>query len=103
MSQNQRSTKSVSDALKDLGALFEQRNKEYGNDYLNFGDVMMTLFPNGLLLRTAKDFSRFAILTFMLAKTTRYTKNFHNGGHKDSLDDISVYSQMLQQLDGMGG
>jgi len=91
--------KSVPERLADLGKLYQSRNKTYDNDYMKFGVVMKAIFPNGLELHTAEEFNRYAIYMMAVAKLTRYANNFKNGGHADSLDDGSVYLQMLREFD----
>jgi hypothetical protein len=39
----------------------------------------------------------------MASKLARYANNFFTGGHADSLEDISVYAQMLREVDDKGG
>jgi hypothetical protein len=90
----------VPTALEKLADLYRERNKLYGNDYKRCGEAYAALFPNGLTLRTAEDFSRFVIFSLGYGKQIRYANNFTRGGHVDSLDDLSVYAQMLQELDG---
>ena len=80
---------------------FQSKNKEYGDGYRDFGKIMKAFFPEGLTLKTEKDFSRFAILNIEIAKTDRYCKNFEKGGHSDSLLDKSTYSDMLNEVDHM--
>ena len=91
--------KTVPEALRDLGELYRQRNKVYGNDYKYFGTVMAGMFPEGVMLKTATDFGRFALFMLVTMKINRYSKSFLTGGHADSLDDNSVYSQMLREYD----
>jgi len=91
--------KTPSDFLKEAAIVFENKNKEYGDSYKSFGKIMMAYFPNGVELKTKQDFTRFAMLNIMISKTDRYCKNFINGGHKDSLVDLSIYSTMLQEID----
>lgn len=91
--------KTVADRLRGAADLFEQRDKEYGSVYKDYGKLMVAYFPDGITLKTEDDFSRFGILNMILSKTNRYAANFKKGGHKDSLSDISVYSQMLSELD----
>jgi len=91
--------KTPADFLKEAAMVFENKNKEYGDSYKSFGKIMMAYFPNGVELKTEKDFTRFAMINIMIAKTDRYCKNFINGGHKDSLVDLSIYSTMLQEID----
>lgn len=85
--------------LRSQAELFKSRNAEYGDGYKEFGKIIMSLFPDGLKIENQKDASRLAILNIMIAKLDRYCKNFHKGGHKDSLSDISVYAAMLQEVD----
>ncbi len=85
--------------LKDAADLFEEKNAEYGAGYKEFGKIMMDLFPGGIEIKNQKDASRFAILNIMVAKLDRYCKNFHKGGHADSLKDLMVYDSMLQEVD----
>lgn len=85
--------------LEELGGLYRQRNKLYGDNYKRFGAVMVAMFPNGYAMNTVDDFNRFGIFVQMVAKMTRYAENFDRGGHLDSLNDLAVYSMMLQELD----
>ena len=85
--------------LRDAAGIYEQRSKIYGDNYKRFGAIMEILFPNGLTLILMEDHNRLAIFVQLVAKLTRYAENFARGGHKDSLDDIAVYSQMLSELD----
>ena len=94
-------TKSVPQALRDLGELYEERNKMYKNNYLNFGKQLVALFPDGLTLRTEEEFNRFALFMQLVHKLSRYAHSLLNGGHDDSLDDTSVYAQMLREYDGL--
>jgi hypothetical protein len=92
-------TTTVPKALRDLGKLYEERNKKYGDNYKLHGAVMRGLFPDGVELRTSDDFNRYSCVKEIATRLGRYSFNFHNGGHADSLNDISVYAQMLQELD----
>jgi|APFre7841882654_1041346.scaffolds.fasta_scaffold37101_2 hypothetical protein len=91
--------KSVPDLLRDAAALYEQRNQQYGDAYKRIGPIMMQLLSGGIVLKSADDFNRMAIFTLIVIKLARYAQNFSDNGHTDSLDDLSVYSQMLQELD----
>jgi hypothetical protein len=91
--------KSVPQALRDAAGIYEERNKLYGDNYKRHGEVMNALFPAGVELQDRADHNRFGILTQVVAKLTRYCENFAKGGHPDSLDDMTVYTQMLQELD----
>lgn len=85
--------------LSRLSDLHKTKNEEYGNGYLEFGKIFMGLFPNGVKLETESDFTRFGALNIMVSKLDRYCKNFTKGGHSDSLDDLSVYTAMLREID----
>lgn len=90
---------SVKDILQEAIKVYKLRNDEYGSSYKHFGKILSGYFPNGVKLNTEEDFARFGILTILLSKTDRYCKNFHRGGHEDSLLDIINYSSMLLELD----
>lgn len=89
----------VVELLQDAIDIRIERNAAYGGAYLQHGEVVKALFPDGLQLDTAEDHGRFAILDTIIGKVLRYCKNFHNEGHDDSLKDIGVYSNMLRHLD----
>lgn len=93
-------TKPVPETLRDLAKLYEQRNKVYGNNYKKFGNILFALFPDGLTFKDADDFNRLGVFVQLMSKLSRYTENFNKGGHADSLDDLAVYTMMLQELDG---
>lgn len=102
--EDKSTTKSpVPDMLRLLGDLYSERNKLYGDNYKFFGDVMMGLFPRGLTLKTRDDWNRLGVFIQAMSKATRYAQQFEKGGHADSLDDMSVYAQMLQELDATTG
>jgi hypothetical protein len=90
---------SVAQRLRNLADLYEERNAVYGDDYKRHGDIMMALFPEGLKLDTALDFNRYGIFKELVTKLSRYAAQWKQGGHYDSLNDKSVYAQMLQELD----
>lgn len=87
-------------SLEELARLYEERNRLYGSDYYEHGNLMMALFPpHGITLTDESEFVRYNLFKQMAAKLARYAKNFFKGGHKDSLKDIAVYSQMLVEID----
>lgn len=77
----------------------ESRDAEYGTAYKRHGPAIMGLFPEGVQLNSADDHSRFAILTLMFGKLTRYCGSFNRGGHEDSLTDLIAYTAMLKEVD----
>lgn len=88
----------VPDRLARLGDTYRDRNKSYGNNYKMFGKMMLGIFPDGVTLKSERDFTRFGVFVQMAAKFGRYGNSFKTG-HPDSLDDLSVYSQMLLEVD----
>jgi len=89
----------VTEELHKIAELFEERGKIYGEGYKLKGAVIDALFEKPIILSTAEDFNRFSILNYIVGKLVRYSNNFIDSGHDDSLDDISVYAQMLKELD----
>lgn len=80
-------------------ALYEERNKLYGDNYKRFGDIMKPLLNGQFIGTDPLTQNRFAVLVHIVTKLTRYCENFEKGGHADSLDDITVYAMMLKELD----
>jgi len=93
------SIKTVPERLSNLGNLYHQRGQVYGDSYTTVGVIMSALYPKGLVLSNQEHFNRYNLLSQMVNKIVRYSKNIHENGHKDSLDDLSVYSQMAAYLD----
>lgn len=85
--------------LEKAAETFRQRAAAYGPNYLDFGDVMLGLFPKGLpLMATTADWNRLGIVVQIVTKLTRYCNNMANGGHLDSAHDMVVYAALLEQL-----
>lgn len=91
--------KTVPERLRDAAKLFEERNKAYGGNYKNFGSVMSAMYPHGLEIRTAEEWTRLILQVHRVTKETRYATNFARGGHGDSLDDMAVYAIMAAETD----
>lgn len=92
--------KNVPDALADLGAIYRERHGTYGDTDKTFGKVMKGLFPQPVTLSSEADWSRMALFCHCVDKIARYASSFGHGGHGDSCDDVSVYAQMLREMDG---
>jgi hypothetical protein len=82
-----------------LISIYDQRRGTYGEDYTHIGESMIGMFPNGLNLVSERDFTRFALLCSIHGKLLRYAARFKDNGHADSLDDISIYAQLLRSVD----
>lgn len=89
----------VPDMLRQSAQTYEERNKLYGDNYKRFGPVMALLFPKGIDLISEDDHNRFGVFVQIVSKLTRYAENFNEGGHDDSLLDMTVYATMLRELD----
>lgn len=97
-----RAKPTVPDRLSYLGNIYAARSKVYGKDYRHLGDSLSAIFPNGLLLETPEEFNRFALFIHLHGKMFRYGQNMKSGGHADSLDDASVYAQLMRECDDEG-
>tara|TARA_R100001443_G_scaffold487_6_gene2034 strand:+ start:12540 stop:12893 length:354 start_codon:yes stop_codon:yes gene_type:complete len=91
--------KTVEQNLEQALKTFKERNKLYGKNYYKFGKVMEKLFPNEVVLKTEGDYNRFGVFVQIVSKITRYSNNFSNGGHKDSIHDTGVYAFIMEELD----
>lgn len=91
--------KTAGDLLLEASNVYKERNLLYGNNYHEFGSIMKAFFPNGINLISEADHNRFAVFVHILTKLTRYVKNWKSG-HQDSIRDATVYSAMLEELDG---
>jgi len=90
----------VIDILGGDISVFKDRNELYGSGYKKHGDVMRSLFPAGLTLKTSEDFGRFALLDLVVVKLVRYSARFlFPGDGIDSLRDLRTYACMLQEMD----
>lgn len=74
-------------------ATFAQRGKIYKQNYLLIGEVMETMFPDGVVLKTAEDHNRWHLFLMTMIKATRLANtNLH---HEDSGLDMAVYASMF--------
>lgn len=93
---------SVPQRLAALAKIYEERGKVYAKDYQHLGASLKAIFPQGLLLETEEEFNRFALFIHLHGKMARYGQNIKKGGHADSLDDASVYAQLMRECDDDG-
>ena len=93
----------VDEALHKLADLYLDRNKLYRDNYKKFGALMVALqnfVPGGKFpTETEDDWNRLCMLFMLASKMSRYCANYTDGGHPDSLDDDTVYAQMLNEID----
>lgn len=86
--------------LRKAAAIYEERNKLYGDNYKRFGPVLSLILAGQQLDPSdTHQMSRLGIFVQIVAKLTRYGENFTRGGHDDSMDDTAVYAMMLKELD----
>jgi hypothetical protein len=78
---------------------FKSRDVEYGNAFMNHGDIIKAFFPQGIFLHDEQDMKRFAAFQAIIGKLNRYAVNFSNGGHKDSIHDAICFCAMLEEID----
>jgi len=90
----------AADILSSMADTFRERNAIYKDNYKQIGKLCEILFPEGVALKSSKDFNRYFSLVMVIGKLTRYTFNFNKGGHADSLHDLAVYAAMLAEIDG---
>lgn len=75
---------------------YRERNETYGQGWKQFGATAKSLFPDGVVLLTEDDFTRFHLYMLMIVKMTRTaTANLQ---HADSLKDLAVYAAMLESF-----
>lgn len=85
--------------LLELSEFFKTKNALYGSTYLQFGEIMTIMFPNGMVLKTAEDFNRFSLINHIMNKIMRSSALFHEGGSSDSNRDLAVYAAMLEAIE----
>ena len=93
-------SKTAAEILESACTTHKEKGEEYGNTYLMHGEILKALFPKGLKLENAEDFTRFGTLNMIISKLGRYTSNVSRGNtHIDSLHDIIVYAALLEEID----
>lgn len=96
-------SKKPHEILFEAAKLFKARNAVYSDNYLRAGRALAALFPNGIELKTVDDHNRFQIFNLIIVKLSRYTVNWNEGGHADSIHDAAVYCAMLEAIDAAAG
>jgi len=91
----------AADCLADGIALFRERNGVYKDNHKRFGEVMAALYPDGLSLKGAEEFTQFGLFVQSISKMTRHAAS--ENGHMDSVRDLKVYAAMLEAyMEGSG-
>jgi hypothetical protein len=87
----------ILDAAKETA---REREARYGADgYMQLGDVMTVLFPNGIKFRGPEEFARYYLLEKIVEKLCRYIRSYAEGGHQDSIHDLGVYAFKMEEHD----
>ena len=84
------------DLMAAMASTFKERNAVYGNNAEVVGRVMAALFPNGVKLKTPKDFELWHLLELVIVKLTRFTQSELT--HEDSIHDLAIYAAMVELL-----
>lgn len=81
--------------LRGASATYEERNKQYGDNFRNVAPVMQVLFPRGIPAELLHS-SKWHLFELKIVKLTR----FANSGltHLDSIHDDMVYSAMIESI-----
>jgi len=85
---------SPADLLAKMADTYRERNKVYGDNWRNVGNVMMALFPDGIELLNADAFNRWHLFELIVVKLTRFANSRLT--HADSIHDIAVYAAMIE-------
>jgi hypothetical protein len=88
----------AADKLREAITMFENRGGVYRDNHERLANALVALFPDGIELTTAEDHARFALLSLVLVKLTRYAVQWPDA-HIDSIDDAIVYLAMLGARD----
>jgi hypothetical protein len=86
---------SVPERLAALGQLNLDRGKNYGR-FDRVGHVLHHMFPNGLLLSNPQEFNRLVLFIMMINKLVRLSTVLPQKVQLDTLDDVAVYSMIMQ-------
>ena len=73
----------------------------YGSTYNQYGEILESLFPNGLpksILTDIEEMNRFGNLTMIIHKLMRYCNQWDKK-HKDSIHDLGVYAFIQEGID----
>lgn len=85
---------SPADLLAKMADTYRERNAVYGDNWRTVGQVMISLFPDGIRLETAKSFNEWHLFELIVVKLTRFANSKLT--HADSIHDIAVYAAMIE-------
>lgn len=98
--------KSPIDVMNDAINLFSKKSHDdnYGDGHIRFGEVMVSLFPNGLTINSKKHWIILGIFIQIISKIMRLSINIFEDKPKavekreDNSMDMTVYSSMLTSV-----
>lgn len=79
--------------MEQMLATFQQRGKIYKANYLMIGEVLSTMFPEGITLKTPHDHNKWHLFLMTMIKATRLANTRLT--HEDSGLDMAVYATMF--------
>jgi len=82
--------------LEEMANTFRERNKVYGDNWKVVGEVMTSLFPNGVVLKTEEDYNIWHLFELLVVKITRFANSELK--HQDSIHDTAVYAAMIEGM-----
>jgi len=88
----------VRQRLDHAADTYDLKGLEYGHTYWKFGHVMQDLFPIGLTITNADDWTRLSIINQIVGKLCRYVNDWEEPNTKE-LNDIGVYIFILEYID----
>lgn len=87
------------EAIRHASETFQERNLEYGANYLRMGPLLLALFPGRIPeVKTPEEANRLNLIIDCAGKLQRYAHAFDRGGHRDSARDLIVYAAMLESV-----
>ena len=88
--------KTVPELLKDKAILFEEKGKQYGNSYKDFGKIMKQLTDWSI---SEDDWNRIGLYHMLVHKLMRIGKKILAKNISiDSVQDLQVYAAMLEEI-----
>jgi hypothetical protein len=85
----------VENIQKEQMQILKQRNSEYGQSYKKVGEIMQILFPKGIFIGEKEQQQQFDLFKQIVGKLARFSHQFPNEIHRDSLIDAGNYITLL--------
>ncbi len=87
----------VPENLLEAAETYAQRGEVYGEGWRRMGRILNGFFPDGVVLKDARDMARFHTFAVCVAKLNRYAEMLPEGGHLDSAHDLINYAAILEE------